>query len=246
MRRLMVGIFVVVAALAAVPASGATPAAMPAKSPSGTWYFVDKTPACNNGGGPYECGWAWMLQISGKRVRSIFYSPQGNAVTTNGWARLQDRRIKGICTNSFQDWACDAARVFAHSGRPLAPAGGKRVSRAVAMGQYPSLTRYTWEPFTAHQALGGDPIELVACANNTTKLAGQLRREGKVPSTRRAKAEEVRVCHGRWAWIAPVNCAGDCAYVAHKVKGRWRFAFGIPATESEIETAPGWIYRLTF
>ena len=94
MRRLFAAVIVFLAVLSAAPASATTTVAIPAKGLSGTWYFVDKTPACSNGGEAYECGWVWMVQISGKKIRSIWYSPQANSVGTNGWARVQDRRIK--------------------------------------------------------------------------------------------------------------------------------------------------------
>jgi hypothetical protein len=232
----------------ALPASAApAPAVLPAKV-SGTWYFVDKTPACpdHTPADQWEataCGWVWVVKVSGKKVWSYWYGPQANGVYTNGPAKIQDRRINGICTNGFREWACGADRRFAASGRPMTPSGGKRVTRAKAMAAYPGLVKALppWGGYQPYPA--SDPSALVPCANNLTKLAQQLRSENKSTISGRTKSTWEIDCRGDWAYIVPPEqqFPGDAIFVAHRVDGRWRLAFGLPAGPVQMAGAPAWV-----
>lgn len=249
MRRLMV-IAAVVLAMAGIPvhASATAAPAVATTRASGTWFFIDRNPACPDADAEHiweaTCGWVWKVQVSGKKVRSSWYSAQANVVSTNGWAMIQDRRIKGICTNGDIDFACSSERRFTASGRPMTPAGGKRVSWATVLGLYPNLSDIMsgWSDYQRHPAASGnDPTVLEPCANNLTRVAQQLRSQGRTYVSKRTQSSWVADCRGTWAFISPEGLEGDVEFVARKIHGRWRFAFGAPATPGSTGTAPDWV-----
>lgn len=80
-----------------------------------------------------------------------------------------------------------------------------------------------------------------SCATTKATVARQVRREGKYPASRMTRTADVKRCHGRWAYVDPDDGTCDCAYMARFKQGRWRFAFGFPATPQQQASLPSWM-----
>ena len=122
--------------------------ALPAKTGNGTHYLIWRNGYCPGWDDPTECGGAMRVQIKGKKVRYLLLQSQANGVGTKGWARISHSKVKGTCTNGFDDWACDNPIVrFSARGNLVTPSFMKRVSRAKAVALYPgiAISRTGWE-----------------------------------------------------------------------------------------------------
>lgn len=137
----------VAGALMAPGVAQAVDQSAPTRTGDGTYYFIDKTGRCPGGDDPTECGGAMRVQIKGRAVRYLLLETQANGVGTKGWARIVSGNVRGTCTNSFDDWACNNPMVrFTKGGVLKTPSGWRRVTRAKAVSLYPiiSTARTGW------------------------------------------------------------------------------------------------------